>query len=298
MFPITLSEKITSNNIIYVDDDGGADYTKIQDAIDNANKGDTIFVYNGFYTENVFVNKSIILQGEDRNFTIIDGNKTGKTVSVIVNNVEIYNFTLQNSGHKAVDAGISALTNFSLFSSNILLNNEGSGFYIMGNDNTISKNNIQNNRNGIKIASAKNNTITKNIINDNGDGITVSFSNNNEIKENKISNNSYGISLRSWYNIPGSEYTSIYHNNITKNNIGITLSEAKYTDINGNNFYKNTKSVKFWQSHTNNWDNNYWDRPRIFPKIIIGKTGNIWFGALWINIDWNPATEPFIIDFH
>ena len=32
------------NITIYVDDDGGADFTNIQDAIDNSNQGDTIFV--------------------------------------------------------------------------------------------------------------------------------------------------------------------------------------------------------------------------------------------------------------
>ncbi|MFE3846275.1 hypothetical protein ACFL1L_05415, partial [Thermoplasmatota archaeon] len=45
--PIISSDKISLNNIIYVDDDGDADYTRIQDAIDNASDGYTIFVYNG-----------------------------------------------------------------------------------------------------------------------------------------------------------------------------------------------------------------------------------------------------------
>lgn len=34
----------------YVDDDGGADFSKIQDAINNANQGDTIIVRVGTYT--------------------------------------------------------------------------------------------------------------------------------------------------------------------------------------------------------------------------------------------------------
>lgn len=49
--PIVSSYTPTLDKTIYVDDDGNADYTNIQDAIDNANDVDTIFVYNGTYTK-------------------------------------------------------------------------------------------------------------------------------------------------------------------------------------------------------------------------------------------------------
>ena len=41
-----------------------ASATQIQAAIDNATAGDTIYVYNGSYIENVNVNKAVTLQGE------------------------------------------------------------------------------------------------------------------------------------------------------------------------------------------------------------------------------------------
>ena len=53
---------------IIVNDDGGGNYTTIQDAVDNASVGDTIFVWAGTYNETVCVNKTV---------TII-GNGTGK----------------------------------------------------------------------------------------------------------------------------------------------------------------------------------------------------------------------------
>ena len=54
-FPSVVSE----GNTIYVDDDGGADYANIQDAVDAASDGDTIFVFNGtvgcFFVKNLFI---------------------------------------------------------------------------------------------------------------------------------------------------------------------------------------------------------------------------------------------------
>ena len=52
-----------SAKTISVDDDGGADYIKIQDAIDNATGDDTIRVHEGIYTESIEINNSIKLIG-------------------------------------------------------------------------------------------------------------------------------------------------------------------------------------------------------------------------------------------
>ena len=65
----------------YVDDVPGSggpgdppeDFTSIQDAINASIDGDTVFVYNGTYYENVGVGKTINLTGENRDTTIIDG---------------------------------------------------------------------------------------------------------------------------------------------------------------------------------------------------------------------------------
>ena len=58
-------------NTLYVGGSGPGNYTKIQDAIDNASDGDTVFVYNGTYSEYIDICKSISLIGENREDTII-----------------------------------------------------------------------------------------------------------------------------------------------------------------------------------------------------------------------------------
>jgi len=72
-------------------------YATIQEAIDADETLDehVIFVDSGVYRENVFVNKSLSLVGEDRSTTVVEG--SGKTVvHVKSDNVEISGFTIRN----------------------------------------------------------------------------------------------------------------------------------------------------------------------------------------------------------
>jgi len=83
--------------ILYVGGDGPGNYSKIQEAIDNASKGDTIFVFNGTYYENVDVNKHINLIGEDKTNTIIDAEGAYYAIQILVSDVCFTNFTITNA---------------------------------------------------------------------------------------------------------------------------------------------------------------------------------------------------------
>ena len=51
-----------------VDGSGDANFTGIQDAINDASDGDTIIVHSGVYYENVVVDKSVTVRGALRCF--------------------------------------------------------------------------------------------------------------------------------------------------------------------------------------------------------------------------------------
>lgn len=82
---------------LYVGGNGPGNYSKIQDAIDNASDGDTIFVFNGIYYENILVNKKINIIGEDKNYSIIDAIGKNYTIKIVSDDVVIRNFFITNA---------------------------------------------------------------------------------------------------------------------------------------------------------------------------------------------------------
>ena len=89
----------SDSNTLYVGGSGEGNYSKIKDAIDNASNGDTVFVYNGTYYENIEVDKSISLVGEDKNITIIDGDYVKNHVLYLLDdNITVNGFTIRYAG--------------------------------------------------------------------------------------------------------------------------------------------------------------------------------------------------------
>jgi parallel beta-helix repeat protein len=173
-------------DMITVDDSGGADYTNIQDAVDNARGGSTIKVLSGTYNEHVLINKPLKLIGASKNSTIIDGGGTGECVHVTADNVEISGFTIKNSTY---------------------------GLYLDSSNNCILDNNIICSR-GIHLFSSNNNVISNNEIVKNDVGVSLSESKNNLIYHNNFIDNTEqandNTGTNSWDNGPtaGGNYWS------------------------------------------------------------------------------------------
>ena len=103
---------MSGSNTLYVGGSGPGNYTKIQDAIDNASDGDTVFVYDDSspYSEyNISINKSIELIGENKNTTIIDeGNGVygTKILKISADDVKVTGFSIVDSQGVYSDTGI------------------------------------------------------------------------------------------------------------------------------------------------------------------------------------------------
>ena len=292
--------------ILYVDDDNsigpwdGSEehpYQTISEAINNAYEGWTIYVKKGIYHENLIINKTINLDGENPETTIIDGNTNGIVVYIQKPNVRISNITIKNSGLKRLDSGIRTLSLDSrLLIKNCIIKDCDVGIYLNCADfeiypeniNTIINNTIKENNIGIFTTWVQKNNIQGNkIYKNNLHGIEMEASKYSIIKNNDIYNNKeIGVYLHG-----GCDKTEITRNLIKENNLGLIIKETNKCKIKENNFIDNNKQASFIRSHGNKWIKNYWSEwNKILPYHIIGtiNLGNIY----WINFDWRSSNNP------
>ncbi len=266
-----------NGNTLYVGGSGPGNYTKIQDAINDASKGDTVFVYDESspYKENLrIIRKSeISLVGENRETTIIDGQDKRAAIQALeVNSLKINGFTIKNgTGSSIARGGIEIPT---------------------GQDYIIENNIIINNDNGI-IAGGSGDIKGNIISNSTSNGLFIRSGNQLEIKNNIIRNNSIGICLFYY-----SKRNHISYNEISSNGNGIYIGLfSNLNHFSKNNFIKNTNGHCFEMPLCifNKYRSNFWDdwighnNPlgRFFPYFRL-------FGV-HMKFDWFPVKDPYDI---
>ena len=174
--------------VITVDDSGGADYTTIQEAVDNAGSGYAIKVFSGNYSEHVVIDKSLKLIGENKDTTFIVGGGNGSCVHVTVDNVEISGFTIMSCFD-----GVYVESSKGIIIDNNIISDNFDGIYLVNSDSNIITHNVITNNIwyvcGIHLTSSSNNTISDNDIAGNDKGVYLYNSINNLIYHNNFINN-------------------------------------------------------------------------------------------------------------
>jgi parallel beta-helix repeat protein len=227
-----------------------ADFSTIQEAINNATEGDQVFVLNGTYHENVVVNKTIMLVGEDRNITIIDGNGSSFGVNVVSDDVCISGFTIRNSSGNVVqvfNVNNCNLTGNSLAQGSVgvhLLNSGGgclvgnhvssavigvclkscNGTLVEGNNVTDSQDAAVLMSNSSKVV-ADSNFLSKSV----NQGLFLNYSSGNVVSGNMIFNNAVGLRLQY------SNGNVVTGNDATNNGLeGFSLYSSNGNNMSGN----------------------------------------------------------------
>ena len=211
------------------------DYPTIQQAIDAASPGDTVFVYNGTYYEGngVSISKNrITLQGEDKNSTTIHGKWTAeKVVYVTGNYVNVSVFSVTGSREEGYEIYVDSGDNC-VISDNIIIGGNY-GIYLRDSDSsTVSHNNASNTEmNGICLVESSECLIENNIANSTRFyGIVLSSSSNCNLKNNTANLNYYftGISLSS------SSNCNLENNIANSNDGGIHLAFSSNCNLENN----------------------------------------------------------------
>lgn len=227
------------------------EYPTIQDAVNNASAGDTVFVKDGTYyvggVYGLYINIPLSLVGEDSRKTIIYSNAyasygESSAIEIVTDHVTVTGFTLIGNGLgeygiNLENGNYSHQPSYCNIIGNNISNNSFAGISTreVSTGNVISENNITDNSSyGIYDESSDSIIAGNNISGNGGMGIIIDSSENVNVKQNVIANNGFsekiaggpitdqlgGLDLR-WYG----PY-NIYENNITDNfGFGVQFGE-------------------------------------------------------------------------
>jgi len=273
----------TLANQVWVDDDsnestpgwGVTHFQTIQDGINGVTDGGIVHAASGNYYENVVVNRTVFLVGEDKSRTIIDGNYTlDSLLSIIANNVSIEGFMIQNCIYLGREKGGLDINSWYNNISNVCFTQNWIDLTVFGRYNRISSCIMNASFWNIKIL-ANNNSILENRFNNSYSALSLTAAHGNSIENNTITDEYIGISL---YESTQNEIAANFAFNCSQKNLAleshstnniVTLNtfsssyQGAIEDANsGNNtfyhnsFINNTLQVSL-AGGQNRWDSGY-----------------------------------------
>lgn len=251
------ASQINSNNCFTVDKNGGADFTSIQEAIDNAEDGFTIYVKSGTYSEIIEIKKQIYLIGEDNTLINPISAKNKYAIRLGVSGVILKGFGITNGAPGLYASGIR-ITSSEVTIQDCDIYNTPVGIVVWSSDNTIDNCNFWGCKDegialiGSTYSECNNNKITNCVFRNNCDGIELQYSSGNTISNCEFYENTHtGIDAIASSNnnnkisdckIYKNEVHGIYFSSSSNNQIiDCSISDNKDGDVINNKDSKNNQ---------------------------------------------------------
>ena len=312
---VIISSPVTASaREITVDDNSGADFVSIQEAVNNSVSGDIIIVRPGTYTENVLVNvNGLTIRSEPNNgdAQVKPLNESVSTFMITADNLTISGLNIIGPSRDYEKSAIFIYGERNNLTGNTIEN----GCILLGPErghNLIAENKISNGKGeeGIHISCCgfDTNIVSNNTISNCSIGI-YEYDQAADIRNNRITDCDYGIEL-------SASSSGIDNNTILNCNVGIKLGDACPVDIINNtilscsdcgifdterysrkriynNYFNNSINVRFEPGEGGNiWNNSLTRGTNIVGGPYIG--GNFWakpdgtgFSQVSVDLDGN-----------
>lgn len=229
-----------------------AEFGTIQEAIDAAVSGDTVYVAAGEYKEIITMKNGVSLIGEKAETTILDGDKKGNVVTfkgLDDKDMRLENFSIKNAQENL--SGVLIENSSPVINRNIIFSNDYD-VYIKGQSSpTVQRNILEQSKAGVQIfnlneVNNSNPIIVDNLIYGNKKGVNL-YNGNATIEHNTISfNSAYGIESGATFGINLVNSSAVIKNNIVSDNgiceicSGIAVdAKSKNVEIRYNDLWNN-----------------------------------------------------------
>jgi parallel beta-helix repeat protein len=307
------------------------EYATIAEAVANASPDDTVFVKKGVYHENVLIDKSLLVIGEDSENTVIIGESSvndGNVFMLTADNVTVEGFTIKSQNYataKQYANGVGIKGDNCTVRGNNITNTFWGVLCPIQSFTLITENNIIGNlKEGIRFYGGSMNTISGNFIAENkASGIAIEGY-SNVISGNTIRNNTRGIGLGSSYSvvfanlISDNSESSIYfvgsNNTVAANQIvdnrwgiyfppyfaapnGNKLFHNNFVNLGQNVYVSSVYNVNFWDDGAKgNYWSNYASKYPDAKEAENSGTGDIPYVICTNNTDNHPLMNPYNIN--
>jgi len=238
----------TSNVLAYADGYylGYNSFANIQAGVDAVAELGTVNVAAGYYTDNILIDKPLILAGNSSTTTTIDAGLEDFGIQVNAGGVEVSGFTITGTSGEVPSAGIyfDGVEGCNIHD-NILINNKYGMWLYGANGNTITNNDASsNNQVGFFLAGSDGNTFDSNTANSTG----ISFRLQAGSDSNTLTNNIVEGNIRAFHILASTL------NTITNN---VIVNSSQYGIRLENNSVGNNISKNWWSSDTGPYEWTY-----------------------------------------